>query len=44
MATGGGVGRFLVIPDGGAGRGRRLEQHSEMGGPLGAAGKRGAHR
>jgi hypothetical protein len=44
MATGGDVGRFLVILDGGVGRGLRLERHSEMGTQLGIAGKRGAHR
>jgi hypothetical protein len=43
MATGGGAGRFPVIPGGGAGRGHWLERHSEMGAHLGAAGKRGSH-
>jgi hypothetical protein len=35
MATGGGAGRFSAIPSCGAGRGRRLEQHSEMRDPFG---------
>jgi hypothetical protein len=38
MATGGGAGRFPTIPDSGAGRGRRLERHSEMGNPFGGSG------
>jgi hypothetical protein len=42
MATGGGTGRFPAIPDGGAGRGRWLKQHSEMGGdPFGGSGEEG---
>jgi hypothetical protein len=44
MATGGGAGRFPMIPGGGMGRRQRLERHGEMGAHLGAAGKRDAHR
>jgi hypothetical protein len=41
MGTSDGVGRFPVIPDGGVGRGRRLERHSEMGNPIGGSGEEG---
>jgi hypothetical protein len=41
MALDGSAGWFPVIPDGGAGRGRRLEQHSEMGNPFGGSGEGG---
>jgi hypothetical protein len=44
MATGGGAGRFPVIPGGGVGRGQWLERHSEMGDPFGGSGEEGCSR
>jgi hypothetical protein len=41
MATSGGVGWFPAIPGGGAGRGRRLERHGEMGSPFWGSGEEG---
>jgi hypothetical protein len=41
MATGGGACRFPAIADGGAGRGRRLERHNEMGNSFGGSEEEG---
>jgi hypothetical protein len=41
MAMGDGAGRFPVIPNSGAGRGRRLERHIKVGDPIGGSGEEG---